>query len=291
MSKKAIVIDGNSLMFRAFYATYKQLEYYKQNNIPYTNALRTMSVMLNNLINSDKYDYAVIAFDHKDGAAARKEKLDGYKANRKKTPEELIPQIDLIKEMSSFIGFNVFCEKGIEADDVVGSVSKKLSSEGVIVHVYSSDKDLLQLVDENINVILIKNGNIDNITNTLINFKNLNSGLEPMQIIDYKSLAGDLSDNIPGVKGVGEKTAIELVKKYGSIENIYNNLEYIESKSVKEKLLKGKNDAFLSKEIATIILNHFDNIDSNNFVRRHKNIDGIRKIITNYNLKSLEKII
>lgn len=288
---KAIVIDGNSLMFRAFYATYKQLEYYKKNNLPYTNALRTMTIMINNLINQDIYDYAVIAFDHKNGSSLRKEKLDGYKGNRKKTPEELIPQIELIKDMSNFIGFNVFCEPDIEADDVVGSVAKLFSDNEILVDIISSDKDLLQLVDKNVNVTLIKNSDSDNITNTIDNFSLLNNGLNPKQIIDFKSLAGDSSDNIPGVKGIGEKTAINLILSYGSIEDIYNNIESIESKSIKEKLVNGKNDAFLSKEIVTIITDHFYDKDLSIFLKKDKDIHSIKNVINKYNLKSLEKII
>lgn len=288
---KAIVIDGNSLMFRAFYATYKQLEYYRQNNIPYTNALRTMSIMINNLINQDNYEYAVIAFDHKGGASSRKEKLNGYKGNRKKTPEELIPQIDLIKNMSSFIGFNVFCEPGIEADDVVGSAAKRLSDNGIFVDIISSDKDLLQLVDKNINVTLIRNGNTDNIINTIDNFETLNNGLKPKQIIDFKSLAGDSSDNIPGVKGIGEKTAIDLITTYNSVEGVYENIESIKSKSVKDKLILGRGDAILSKEVATIITDHFPQECVSLFKRKEKDSKSIMEIIKKFNLKSLEKIV
>ena len=289
--KKAIVIDGNSLMFRAFFATYKQLEYYKKNNIPYTNALRTMSIMINNLINQDNYDYAVIAFDHRGGSESRKEKLDGYKGNRKKTPVELIPQIDMIKNMSSYIGFNVFCESGIEADDVVGSVAKLLSDNNIYVDIISSDRDLLQLVNNYTNVTLLKNGSSDNITNTIDNFSNLNNGLNPSQIVDFKSLAGDTSDSIPGVKGIGEKTAIDLIIKYGSLEEIYKNIDQIESKSIKEKLLSGRIDAFISKEVATIITNYFNGKDLSIFKRRDKDSKSIMEIINRYNLKSLEKII
>lgn len=287
---KAIVVDGNSMMFRAFYATYKQLEYYKQNNLPYTNALRTMSIMLNNLLEQDKYDYAIIAFDHKE-KSFRHQKYEEYKGNRKKTPEELIEQIHLIHDMSGFLGFNVYCVPGIEADDVVGSVSKKLSKENIKVDIFSSDKDMLQLVDNNINVHLFKSGISETIVNTIDNFKDLNDGLEPLQIIDYKALAGDSSDNIQGVKGIGKKTAIDLIKEYKSIEGIYNNINAIKSKSVQEKLINDKDSAFFSKEIATILTEEYKTNSINDFSIKEKDIKGITNIIDKYNLNSLRKII
>ena len=287
---KAIVIDGNSLMFRAFYATYSQLEYYKQNNIPYTNALRTMTIMLNNLLNEDRYDYAVIAFDHKEKSFRHKQSEE-YKSNRKKTPEELISQIQLIQDMSKYLGFNVYCIPGLEADDIVGSVSNVLNNNNIEVNIFSSDKDMLQLVNKLTSVHLFKSGVKDIIINNFDNFKNINDGLSPTQIVDYKSLAGDSSDNISGVKGIGKKTAIDLILKYSSLEGIYENIDDIKSNKVRENLIRDKENAFFSKKLASILTNEFNDKNASEFLLKPKDSQSILSIIEKYDLNSLKKIL
>ncbi len=288
--EKAIVIDGNSLMFRAFYATYKQLDYYKEHNLPFSNAIRTMTVMLNRLLEQDEYKYAAIAFDHKE-KSFRSQMSEDYKANRKKTPEELVSQIQPIKDLSAFLGFNVYCIPGIEADDVVGSIAKQLSNNNIHVEVFSSDRDLLQLVDENINVNLLKSGTQDIQTNTIDNFGSINDGLKPYQIIEYKALAGDNSDNIVGVPGIGSKTAINLIQEFDTVENIYNNLENVKSKSVKEKLSNNKESAFASKKLATILIDQFNEASPNDFLIKSFDKESMSKMIDQYNLNSLRKLV
>ncbi len=288
--EKAIVIDGNSLMFRAFYATYKQLDYYREHNIPYSNAIRTMTVMLNKLLEQEQYKYAAIAFDHKE-KSFRAKLSDDYKANRKKTPEELISQIEPIKELSKYLGFNVYCIPGIEADDVVGSIAKQLSNSNIHVEVFSSDRDLLQLVDENINVNLLKSGTQDIQTNTIDNFGNINDGLKPHQIIEFKALAGDHSDNIPGVPGIGSRTAIGLIQEFDTIENIYNNLDNIKSKATKEKLANNKESAFFSKQLATILIDQFNESNPSDFVIKPFDKESMSKMIDKYSLNSLKKMV
>ncbi len=287
---KAIVIDGNSLMFRAFYATYKQLDYYREHNIPFSNAIRTMAVMLNKLLEQDSYQYAVIAFDNKE-KSFRSKMSDQYKANRKKTPEELVVQIQAVKKMSAAMGFNVYCIPGIEADDVVGSVSKQLSNANIKVEVFSSDHDLLQLVDENISVNLLKSGTQDIQTNTLENFASINDGLKPYQIIEYKALAGDNSDNIPGVPGVGFKTAINLIHEFDTIEKIYENIESVKSKSLKDKLIANKESAFFSKQLATILIDQFNESMPCDFIMKPFDKEAMLKIIEEFNLNSLRKLV
>ncbi len=288
--EKAIVIDGNSLMFRAFYATYKQLDYYREHNVPFSNAIRTMVVMLNNLIKNETYKYGVIAFDHKE-KSFRAQMSDDYKAGRKKTPEELVSQIEPIKQLSDFMGFKVYCIPGIEADDVVGSVAKHLSSQNIHVDIFSSDRDLLQLVDSNINVSLLKSGTVDLVTNTIDNFGDLNDGLKPHQIIEFKALAGDTSDNIPGVPGIGKTTAIKLINEFDTIENIYENLEKVSSKSVKAKLESNKESAFFSKKLATILIDQFNEAPITDFLMRSFNKEEMLKLIEQYNLNSLRKLV
>ncbi|MGL4647265.1 MAG: 5'-3' exonuclease [Mycoplasmoidaceae bacterium] len=290
MQKKAIVIDGNALLFRAFYATYKQLEFYKNNNLKPTNALKLMMQIFFKILYLDKYDYAVIAYDHKD-KNFRTEQFEDYKKNRKKIPEELVDQIPLIHDVSKLFGFNYECVSGIEADDVVGSTAKLFSKNGIKVDIYSSDKDILQLVDANINVILFKKGISDTVINTLENFENLNEGLKPEQINEYKGLAGDPSDNLMGVKGIGKTTALNLLLQFGSIEKIYQNIEQIKSKSVQEKLLNDKDNAFRFKELATIKTDYFDKSSIEDFAIKAIDLDGLKKIIEEYHLNGFSKYL
>jgi DNA polymerase-1 len=166
---------------------------------------------------------------------------------RKPTPEELIVQFPVIKEMLQTMG--IFCveQEGIEADDIIGTISKNFNGEKYIL---SGDRDLFQLIDDTTTVLFTKKGVSDL---DRVNESRLNEifGIKPNQIADLKGLMGDASDNIPGVKGVGEKTAISLLENYQNIENLYKNIENIGGK-LKEKLQKDKDSAFLSKQLATI---------------------------------------
>ncbi|MGL5591220.1 MAG: 5'-3' exonuclease [Mycoplasmoidaceae bacterium] len=290
MNKKAIVIDGNSLLYRAYYATYKQLEFYKAHNLKPLNALKLMLQIFFKLLYLDKYDYAVIAYDHKD-KTFRDDMFDDYKKNRKRTPQELIDQIPLIHEISKLFGFQFECISGIEADDVVGSAAKLLSKNNVKVDVYTSDKDILQLVDENINVILFKKGISDTLINTLDNFKNLNEGLMPNQIPDFKGIAGDASDNFIGVKGIGKKTAVNLLLEFENIDGIYNNLDKIKSKATQEKLTQNKENAFMFRDLATIETNYFNDKSIEYFKIKNINYDELKKIIKKYNLNGFDRYL
>ncbi|MDE5952573.1 MAG: 5'-3' exonuclease, partial [Malacoplasma sp.] len=254
--KKAIVIDGNSLMFRAYYGTIKQLDFFLKNNIEPTNAIKTMMLIIFRLLTENKYDYSVIAFDHKD-KNFRKMEFDVYKINRKKTPDTLVSQIEPIKKIMELFGFNVFCISGIEADDVVGSSVNLLTNSDIFCEVYSSDNDLLQLVSDKCNVIQLKKGLDETICYTNQNFGNLFYGLTPSQVPDFKGINGDSSDNLPGIKGIGPKTASDLLLKFKTLESIYENVDFIESKNIKEKILADKENAFLSKKLATILTDFF----------------------------------
>lgn len=288
--EKAILIDGNSLMFRAYYGTINQVDFFVKNGLFPTNAIKTMMLILFKILENSKYDYAVIAFDHKD-KNFRKEEFEEYKGKRKSTPKELILQIPIIHEIMPYFGFKTFCVSGIEADDVIGSVANLLSKNNIKCDVFSSDNDMLQLVDENINVIQFKKGITEYITYTNENFKELNDGLEPKQIIDYKGLCGDSSDNLPGIKGIGRKTAIDLLLKFNSMENIFNNIDFIEQKSVKEKLINGKEMGLKCKELATILTEFFDDKKINDFRNDSINIDEIKKYIKKYNFSGFNKYI
>ncbi|MDE5842026.1 MAG: 5'-3' exonuclease [Malacoplasma sp.] len=288
--KKALIIDGNSLMFRAYYGTIKQLDFFLKNNIEPTNAIKTMMLIIFKLLSENKYDYSVIAFDHKD-KNFRKKEFDTYKINRKKTPDALVSQIEPIKEIMKLFGINVFCVSGIEADDVVGSSVKLLTDNDIFCEVYSSDNDLLQLVSNKCNVIQIKKGLDETVCYTMENFAGLFYGLTPNQIPDFKGINGDSSDNLPGIKGIGPKTAAELLVKFKSLESIYENVDFIESKSIKSKILADKENAFLSKKLATILTNFFDEKKADDFLSKKMDLKELKKIIEKYKFNGFKKYI
>lgn len=288
--KKAIIIDGNSLMFRAYYGTIKQLDFFLKNNIEPTNAIKTMMLIIFRLLTENKYDYSVIAFDHKD-KNFRKKEFGFYKFNRKKTPDTLVSQIEPIKEIMSLFGINVFCISGIEADDVVGSSVNLLTASDIFCEVYSSDNDLLQLVSEKCNVIQLKKGLDETICYTAENFSNLFYGLNPNQVPDFKGINGDNSDNLPGIKGIGPKTASELLLKFKNLESIYENIDFIESKSIKSKILSDKENAFLSKKLATILTDFFNDKSTDDFKSKEININELKKIVEKYRFSGFKKYL
>ncbi|WP_412032162.1 5'-3' exonuclease [Malacoplasma muris] len=290
MNKKAILIDGNSLMFRAYYGTINQVAFFEKNNIFPTNAIKTMMLIIFKILENNKYDYAVIAFDHKD-KNFRKEEFTEYKGKRKSTPELLVKQIPIIQEIMPLFGLNTFCISGIEADDVIGSASTLLSNHNIFCEIYSSDNDLLQLVNENVNVIQFKKGITEYITYTSENFESMSEGLKPKQIIDYKGLCGDSSDNIPGIKGIGHKTAIELLKQFNNLENIINNADFIKSKSVKEKIVSGKEMGIKCKKLATILTDYFTNSKIDEFETKKLDLPKINDVIKKYNFSGFNKYI
>ncbi len=231
MAKKLIVVDGNSLLFRAFYAT----AYGDTTNIMRTksgtptNAIFAFANMVTKILQGFKGgEYFFVGFDA-DGHTFRKEQYADYKANRKPCPPELVPQFPISRELLNSLGIKNYEEHGIEADDICGTVAKWGSSNGFEVMVYTSDKDYLQLIDDNITVSLLKTG--------LSNMEIMNSvtmpekfGFSPKQIIDYKGLRGDSSDNLPGIPGVGDKTAVKLIQEYGSFDAIIEAAQAMKSK-------------------------------------------------------------
>ena len=242
--KKLALIDGNSLINRAFYA----MPLLKTKNGVYTNAVYGFTSMLLKLIDELQPDYMVVAFDRKE-KTFRHLMYDGYKANRHGMPDELANQMPILKHLLSTMNIKMVEQDGIEADDIIGTLSKKFDVESYIL---TGDKDSLQLIDDKTNVWLTKKGITELIK---LDEKGLYDYMElkPYQIIEYKSLAGDSSDCIPGVSGVGEKTAISLLHEYDSLDGVYSNIENISGK-LKEKLINNKEMAYLSHELATIKL-------------------------------------
>ena len=261
--KKLLAVDGNSLVNRAFYGV-KPLTTRDGRN---TNAVFGFINMLKSQLDEVKPDYAAVAFDMRK-PTFRHEKYDFYKANRKGMPEELAEQFDACKDAAKFLGFNVVTCEGYEADDILGTLSKH-GNEDIQVYLCTGDRDSYQLVGQYVNVLYVSTKETITIDEAAINEK---YGVEPLALIEVKSLMGDTSDNIPGVKGIGEKTAIELVKKYGNIEKLYENIEKAElTKSVKQKLACGKEMAYASRFLAEI--NKNAPIDENLESFRYDGID------------------
>ena len=243
---KIVLVDGNNLLFRSYYATAYSGNFMNNSKGFPTNGLYGLVNMLNKIIKDENPKYMLVAFDK--GKTFRHEEYKEYKEGRIKMPEDLAKQFVVAKELLPKMGIKCLEVENYEADDIIGTYSKMISdtnNKGLIV---SSDKDLLQLINKNNTVKLLKSH--DYIMMDENEFKK-EYGLDPIKMIDLKGLMGDSSDNIPGVKGIGEKTALKLLQKYNTIEGLYENIEEL-SGSTKDKLVDGKNSAFMSKKIATI---------------------------------------
>ena len=243
---KIILLDGNSLSYRAYYA----MPALKNKKGLYTNSVYGFTLMLEKILEDTKPKYALVAFD-KGKETFRHKSYEAYKGTRDKTPTELVEQFGYVRELLDSFGIKYEEHLDYEADDIIGSYAKIAEKAGLEVIIVSGDKDLTQLASDNITVYYTKRGvtEIDYYTPEFINKK---YGLTPQQIIDMKGLMGDKSDNIPGIPGVGEKTAIKLLAEYETVENVLENIDNISGKKLKERLTEGKEDAILSKKLATI---------------------------------------
>ena len=243
---KINLLDGNSLSYRAFYA----MPALKNKKGLYTNSVYGFTLMLERILEDTKPKYALVAFD-KGKETFRHKSYEAYKGTRDKTPTELVEQFGYVRELIESYGIKYEEHLDYEADDIIGSYAKIAEKAGLEVIIVSGDKDLTQLASDNITVYYTKRGvtEIDYYTPEFINEK---YGLTPQQIVDMKGLMGDKSDNIPGIPGVGEKTAIKLLTEYETVENVLENIDNISGKKLKERLTEGKEDAILSKKLATI---------------------------------------
>ena len=245
--KKIILVDGNNLLFRSFYATAYQGVIMKNSKGFPTNALYGFINMMNKIIKEEEPNYILVAFDK--GKTFRHDKYDSYKAGRIEMPDELKLQFPKAKEVLDAFGIKHFEIDNYEADDIIGTLAKIVDEEDEFVAtIVSSDKDLLQLISDEVVVKLLKQSghimmNRDEFMKTY--------QVEPARMVDLKALMGDASDHIPGVKGIGEKTAINLLAKYGTLDNLYANIDSVTGKT-KEKLLADKDNAYMSYDLATI---------------------------------------
>ena len=244
---KIVLVDGNNLLFRSYYATaYSGNLMINSKGFP-TNALYGFTNMMNKIIKEENPTHIIVAFDK--GKTFRHDKYDFYKQGRSETPDELKKQFSVAKEMLTLMGIKYYEIDNYEADDIIGTFSKYCENdpefEALII---SSDKDLLQLVSNETHIKLLKQK--DYIYYNHDTFK-AEWGIDPINIIDLKALMGDASDNIPGVKGIGEKTALKLLVDYKTLDGIYENIDNIKG-AVHDKLVADKDNAYMSYEIATI---------------------------------------
>lgn len=246
--KKFIIIDGNAILHRAWHAI-PQLN--TKDGIMINAAFGFTSMFLK-IISELKPDYICSTFDMR-AKTFRHEKYEDYKAGRVKQPDELYNQIPIIKEILQSFDVPIFEKSGYEADDLIGTIAEKMrGNKEIEVYIVTGDMDCLQLVGENIKVYTFKKGITEAfIYNDAAVYERYS--LKPSQMIDYKALRGDASDNIPGIRGIGEKTAIELLKKFKTLDGVYRQIAKSNfSQNIKDKVINGKKDAYFSHELATI---------------------------------------
>lgn len=248
LSQRFVILDGSSLLYRAFYA----LPMLTDSRGEPTNAIVGFSNMLTRLLGQCQPDALVIAFD-KSRTTFRTKKYPQYKGTRDKTPEELLVQIPLLREYAAAFGVAFLEKENYEADDIIGTLASSAAAEKYDVMVVTGDRDALQLVRPNLRVLLTKRGITDMKEYDEAVFRD-EYGMDPIRLIDLKGLMGDSSDNIPGVPGVGPKTAAKLLQQYGTLENVLDHVQDISGKKLRERLESNRAQALLSKELATIEL-------------------------------------
>lgn len=244
---KLVLIDGNSLSFRAFYA----LPLLSNHAGIHTNAVYGFAMLLEKIIKEEKPNHFLVAFDA-GKTTFRHSKYSEYKGGRQKTPPELSEQFPYIRQLLDAYHIKRYELDNYEADDIIGTLSRQADEEDFETIIITGDRDLTQLATDNVTIYYTKKGvtDVDHYTPKFIAEKY--NGLVPKQIIDMKGLMGDTSDNIPGVAGVGEKTAIKLLNQFESVEGVYEHIEEVTAKKLKEKLINSKDDALMSKDLATI---------------------------------------
>ena len=292
--KRLIIIDANAVIHRAFHAlpplTTKKGEL--------VNAIYGFLLVFLKAIRELQPDFVAATFDFP-APTFRHRKFKYYKATREKAPEELYQQIPKVKEILESFNVPVFEKEGFEADDLIGTISKKAPKKQVFPEIetiiLTGDLDALQLVDKNTKVYALRRGVKDTVLYDRETVKEKYQGLNPEQLVDFKALRGDPSDNIPGVLGIGEKTAISLIKEFGSLENLYKELEENTQRvknikeSLRKKLLDYKEQAFVSKMLAEINSNvpiEF-NLEASRWGKYNK--EKVVKILKNYEFQTLLK--
>lgn len=269
--KRVLLIDGTNILYRSYYATAYTGNIMRNSKGFPTNALYGLINMLNKIINEEKPEYVMIAFDK--GKTFRHEMYDGYKADRLETPDDFKLQMPIAKKIVEAMGMTYMECDNYEADDIIGTYNKESNLDPeYYATIISSDKDLLQLITDETDVKLLKQEGFIRMDKKA--FMDI-YGVEPIRMIDLKALMGDSSDNIPGVKGVGEKTAITLLSEYKSLDGIYENIDSVKGK-LKEKLIDDKDNAYFSRDLATIYCDV--PIDTDFEKIKYRGIDSLRYI-------------
>ncbi len=279
--KRMLLIDGNSMLFRAYYATAYGRVMRTSNGLA-TNAVYGFNMMIDKAIQLVEPDAILVAFDA-GKQTFRHELYADYKGGRRETPEDLKVQFPIVRELIDSMGIRYYEEPGMEADDIIGSTARKYN-DTYHINILTSDHDMLQLIDTNTSVWLMKKG-LTEIEEMSVESLKEQMGIAPLQIIDLKGLMGDASDNIPGIAGIGEKTALKLLAEYGSVENLLDHTEELKGK-LKEKVEAGHDSAILSKRLATIATDmdiHMSDAD----MQRHYEPKKLYDFYKKYEMKSL----
>lgn len=273
---KIFVLDGMSIVFRAYHAL-AQSNFRSPEGIA-TGAIYGFLNIITNFLEKEDPEYFAIAFDTS-APTFRREKYDFYKANRAEIPEDLVPQLPIIKQIIDLIGVPQIEQSGYEADDIIGTIAKKNANSENHFYLVTSDKDFYQLIDENISVMKPAGFKTDDFE--IVSFSGVYDkfGVSPNQVIEVLALTGDAVDNIPGVKGIGDKTAIPLIQQWGNLEQLYENIDKIDKLSVKNKLIEGKNSAFISRELATIDTNMDLDFSLEELRRKKVNFSELDKLL------------
>ena len=280
-NKKIVLLDGNSLAYRAFFA----LPLLTNDNGIHTNAVYGFTMMLQNILEEEKPTHILVAWDA--GKTTFRHKTFGeYKGGRQKTPPELSEQFPYLRKLLDAYKIPQYELDQYEADDIIGTLSKKGDADGSEIVVISGDKDLTQLASNHTTVFITRKGmtDIEKYTPDHVMEK---YGIEPHQIIDMKGLMGDASDNIPGVPGVGEKTALKLLIEYGSIENVYKSLGNITAKKLNQNLTENQDQAFMSKDLATIEVNAPITVSINDLAYDGPDMEEVISIYSELKFKTL----
>ena len=276
MTENFFIIDGHSQLYQAYYAI-TGLTTPKGQPI---NAVYGFTRMLRKIIKEDKPCYMAIAFDTK-GPTFRHIEYKEYKSHRKPTPDDLVSQIPLLYDVIDAYNIPLYAIQGFEADDIIGTISKKLSKEHIECTIITIDKDMDQLIDKHIRIFNPRKKEIRDIEKL-----RKEKGIVPENVIDILALGGDSSDNIPGIPGIGYKTALNLIREWKSLENVISNVDKIKGKKKQENLLKYTELARLSKRLATIDTEV--PLDFNLEACRLTNFNNIKlnELFTNYGFKS-----
>jgi len=280
-AKRVFLVDGNSYVYRAFFAT-PHLS--NSRGLP-TNATYAFMNMIKKLQNDEKPDNLIVIFDSK-GPTFREAILETYKAHRPPMPGNLAAQIPYVKKITEAMGLPILEKEGVEADDIIGTMVECLKGQNVRIYIVTSDKDMMQLVSDTVLIY-------DSMKNMVMGPKEVEEkfGVKPSLITDYLALTGDTSDNIPGVPGIGDKTARELVAAFGGIDSIYQNIEAVRKPSVTEKLREGKDLARLSKDLATLRLDVDCGAPLEELALRAPDLKALRRLFRELEFTALYKEI